>query len=230
LNWRKLWPWGNSSIPKDRPWEILDAKLSTFLTGLDETDLEIVRLRWVRKGQRHDRQWRNHRTAHYWFRVPIIVGAATVPVLAGLGVPNLATALVGLAVAILTGLDSFFRYGLRWQQARQSALAFEDEGWLFVELAGPYAEQPDHRAALKPFLTNLEAMNRRLGMAYLDLFRDTEPERKPVGPGEPASTPQPGSTSEAGAVPPSDIAVAEVVASDASQVPPDDDDPHDTDR
>jgi len=89
-----------------------------------------------------------------------------------LDVPKVATAVVGLGVAILTGLDSFFRYGLRWQQQRLAAAEIEAEGWAFLELSGRYARYPDHEKALTVFLGRLETMHRRLATTYLDLFRE----------------------------------------------------------
>jgi len=94
---------------------------------------------------------------YYIIRVPIILGAATVPVLASLSVPKLVTALVGLGVAILSGLDSFLRFGLRWQQQRRAAASIEFEGWQFRELSGHYAKHTAHKDALKVFLGRLEA-------------------------------------------------------------------------
>jgi hypothetical protein len=156
-------------------WQDVDERLPTLLNDLDQKDIEIVRLRWLQNAEHSDGLWRSHRSVYYGFRVPIIIGAATVPVLASLSVPDIATALVGLAVAILTGLDSFFRFGLRWQQRRHSAVAMESEGWGFLELSGPYAAHSNHKTALTPFLSSLEEINKRLAMAYLDLFREAEP-------------------------------------------------------
>ena len=160
-------------------WGVVQEKLPTILVGLDEKELDIVRLRWLESAKRYDELWRAHRQVFYLVRVPIIIGAATVPVLASLSVPKVATAVVGLVVAILTGLDSFFRFGLRWQQQRQAAAEIESEGWEFLELSGTYATHGNHKEAYKQFLGRLEAINRRLATAYLDLFRDTE--KRPPG-------------------------------------------------
>ena len=171
-------------MPRHTQWPDVASRLPTLLKDLDETELEIVRLRWLEKAARGDSQWRSHRMAYYGFRVQIIIGAATVPVLASLDVANVVTALVGLVVAILTGLDSFFRYGLRWQQQRRSAVELESEGWEFLELSGEYAEFESHNAALRTFLGNLEESNKRLALTYLDLFGEASPSR----PEKPAMT------------------------------------------
>jgi hypothetical protein len=141
-------------------------------SGLTPAQLKIVQARWIDQGRRSDALWRNQRLAYYAFRVPIIIGAATVPVLASLQVPHLFTAAVGLAVAILTGLDSFLHYGVRWQHQRRAATALTFEGWAFLELTGVYAERSKDEA-YRLFLKRLEELNERLETNYLDLFRES---------------------------------------------------------
>ena len=171
-------------------WKDLQDKLPTLLEDLDPNQLDIVKMRWLEPAKHYDRLWFEHRLIYYGFRVPIIIGAATVPVLASLEVPALATALVGLGVAILTGLDSFFRYGLRWQQQRRAAATLEAEGWQFLELSGPYAEPDEHKGdkgefthktAYTKFLGRLETLNRQLATRYLDLFLDEDGKHQPEG-------------------------------------------------
>jgi hypothetical protein len=153
-------------------WRVVEAKLEAILDDLDDNQREIVRLRWLEPAERFDCLWRDHRQMYYGFRVPIILGAATVPVLASLSVSKVATALVGLGVAILTGLDSFFRFGLRWQQQRHAAAEIDAEGWQFLELSGSYKKYADHKSAYVDFLGELERMNKQLATTYLDLFRE----------------------------------------------------------
>jgi hypothetical protein len=132
--------------------------------------------RWLRVAERHDNLWRSHRAAYYWvFRVPSIVLAATVPVLVSLNVNRSVTALLALALASLTALDGFFRYGLRWQQQRRAAADNEFEGWRFIELSGPeYSKHTSHQEVYKLFLTRIENTNERLATTYLDLFNEDQ--------------------------------------------------------
>ena len=139
--------------------------------GLTDGQRKIAQARWIDQGRRSDALWRNQRLAYYAFRVPIIVGAATVPVLASLAVPNLATAMVGLVVAVLTGLDSFMHYGVRWQHQRRAATALGFEGWSFLELSGVYAGR-SRDEAYSLFVKRIEELSERLEMTYLDLFRE----------------------------------------------------------
>ncbi len=158
-------------------------KASELVAGLEDLSpeqREIAQARWVQQGRMYETLWRRQRFAFYCLRVPIILGAATVPVLAGLSVPRIATALVGLLVAALTGLDGFFALGVRWQQHRRAASVIGFEGWQFLELSGDYAGK-DRRTAFSEFLTRLEDLNRNLEMTYLDIFRATSKAREPSG-------------------------------------------------
>jgi hypothetical protein len=154
-----------------RVWKAAE-NLINNLEGLDDTERQIVRTRWLSVAKRYEELWRNERIAYYSFRVPIIIGAATVPVLASLSVPRIATALVGLAVAILTGLDSLFQFGNRWRQGRLAATLITFEGWRFLELSGEAYEKLGRQDAYKLFLTQLEKLNERLSTTRLDLFSD----------------------------------------------------------
>lgn len=147
------------------------------LSDLDAERQEIVKLRWFEETKNFDLGWRRKRAAHYCFRVPTIIGAATVPVLAGLSVSRYTTAIVGLVVAVLTGLDSFFQLETRWQQQRRSALQLQFEGWQFVELSGDYAQFDTHADAYKRFLKRLEELNLNLSESYIASFREPVPKQ-----------------------------------------------------
>jgi hypothetical protein len=152
-------------------WEA--AQLIDGLNGdLTDAQRQILRVRWVEQTKMYERLWRGQRTVYYMIRVPIILGAATVPVLASLSVPRLATALLGLMVAALTGLDSFFQLGSRWQQHRHAATVLGFEGWEFLELTGSYAKMTRPKA-YEAFVKRLESMNKNFALTYLDLFRAT---------------------------------------------------------
>jgi hypothetical protein len=116
-----------------------------------------------------ERLWRNQRGFYHFLRIPIILGATTIPVLASLSVDRLATALVGLVVAALTGLDSYFQLRDRWQQHRRTATDLESQGWAFLELSGDY-EGKSRREAYKLFIGRLESINNRAAQAYLNIF------------------------------------------------------------
>ncbi|HEX4625671.1 MAG TPA: DUF4231 domain-containing protein [Solirubrobacteraceae bacterium] len=138
---------------------------------LDEAQRSVVKARWLGEAERWQNLWQRQRFIYwYCFRIPIIIGAATVPVLASLSVSKVATALVGLVVAILTGLDSFFTLGTKWQQARLAADATGSEGWRFIELSEDLYKDQTHREAYPKFLTRLERLNGRLARERVDLY------------------------------------------------------------
>jgi hypothetical protein len=163
-----LLPWRQR---RKKRWERYADALTVSLEDLSEQQREIVRLRWFDEANRYDVLWRQQRFIHYWFRVPIIAGSATVPVLASLSAAKIATVLVGLVVAILSGIDSFFHLGLRWQQQRRAGTTINFEGWQFIELSGEY-QGKSHVSQYETFLGRIEALNQRLSTKYLDIFSD----------------------------------------------------------
>jgi hypothetical protein len=151
-------------------------KLIEAMKGRDEQEdltdeqCEIILCRWLGQVEMYERLWRGQRNVYYLLRVPIIIGATTIPVLASLHVPTGWTAGVGLAVALLTALDSFFQLGRRWQLHRQAATELGFEGWEFISRIDRYGSKP--RASAYPlFITEVENLNKRLATNYLDVFR-----------------------------------------------------------
>jgi|HubBroStandDraft_1064217.scaffolds.fasta_scaffold361770_1 hypothetical protein len=151
-------------------WQEATKLIGGLKDSLTDEQRRILNTRWVGQTKMYERLWRGQRTVYYLIRVPIILGAATVPVIASLSVPRLATALLGLMVASLTGLDSFFQLGSRWQQHRHAATALGFEGWEFLELTGSYAKMTRPQA-FEAFVKRLESMNKSFALSYLDLFR-----------------------------------------------------------
>jgi hypothetical protein len=132
---------------------------------------EVLESRWIDQTLMYERLWRSQRGVYYLVRVPIILGATTIPVLASLHVPAGWTVGVGLTVAVLTALDSFFQLGARWQLHRHAATELGFEGWEFISLVGRYAKKTRASAA-RDFIAELEVMNKKLALAYLAVFRE----------------------------------------------------------
>src|SRR6266849_7820229 len=53
--------------------------------GLNSEQGKILKTRWVGQAKMYERLWRGQRSLYYLIRVPIIIGATTIPVLASLG-------------------------------------------------------------------------------------------------------------------------------------------------
>jgi hypothetical protein len=137
---------------------------------LSAHECRILKSRWIGQTVMYEHLWRSQRGTYYLLRIPIILGATTIPVLASLSAPKLVTAAVGLVVAVLTALDSFFQFGSRWQRHRQAATELGFRGWEFLELSGTFAKK-SRREAYAEFITGLEALNKRQATAYMELFR-----------------------------------------------------------
>jgi hypothetical protein len=152
---------------------LIDALGADAEDGLSPEQCQILKTRWVEQAMMYDQLWRGQRAIYYLVRVPIILGATTIPVLASLSVDKLIVALVGLAVALLTALDSFLQLGPRWHQHSHTATELGFEGWLFLERAGSYSGKTP-RQAYEAFITRLEAMNRKAAFTYLSAFRATD--------------------------------------------------------
>jgi hypothetical protein len=152
---------------------LIDALGGDTEDSLRPEQCRLLKVRWVEQAKMYDQLWRVQRATYYMVRVPIILGATTIPVLASLGAGRLATALVGLAVALLTALDSFLQLGSRWHQHCRTATELGFEGWMFLERAGAYAGKTTHQA-YQAFVTRLEAMNHKAALTYLSAFRASE--------------------------------------------------------
>jgi hypothetical protein len=143
------------------------------LTELSESERVIVRTRWLDEARAYRNLWKLQRRAYYSLRIPMVIGATTVPALAGLGGPKIVTVLVGLVVAILTALDGLFRLGSRWQQARFAEEMLSSEGWRFLGLTGEAYEGIERRQdAYEVFLERLEDQNEQLSLVRLGLFNE----------------------------------------------------------
>jgi hypothetical protein len=173
-SWSPRALFGRMSPEVRASWEVAECLVDRMKGAgedhLSSEEVGVVKSRWIDQTIMYERQWRTQRWVYYLFRVPIILLATTIPVLASLAVPKEVTAFVGLAVALLTALDGFFQLGTRWQQHRHAAVEVGFEGWEFVELSGQYAKAA-RKPAYKAFVTNLESLNKRLASTYLDVFR-----------------------------------------------------------
>ena len=112
-----------------------------------------------------DRAEQNQRR-YYSLRLITIAAGVVVPALVGLSVrsESVTTALawvtfaLSLAVALAAALDGFFRFRERWRNYRRTAEALKSQGWLFLQLAGPYAGFESHSKAYPVFAGQVEAL------------------------------------------------------------------------
>src|SRR3989442_112409 len=100
--------------------------LGSVLSGMiDRTDLsdsqkDLIRARWLQELLRSDRQVRRDRTWFYALRIPVVVGAATLPAIVNLKVSDKTVwggwaLLLSVAGAIGASLEGGLPYGPRWR-------------------------------------------------------------------------------------------------------------------
>jgi hypothetical protein len=163
--------WLGGGKAQGQSWRTAE-RLLDGLEELSDQERDVVRTRWLVATRRYDELWQKQRLGYFFLRGLTLVGAAIVPVLVSLSAPRLATAIVGLSVAILTGLDSLFRLAERWRQARFAASVMGSEGWRFLELSGDTYRGLSRQDACKVFLSRLEDVHERISMMRLDIFTD----------------------------------------------------------
>jgi hypothetical protein len=169
--------WLGGGKAQEQSWRSAE-RLLDGLKELSEQERDVVRTRWLVETRRYDELWQKQRLGYFLLRGLTVVGAAIVPVMVSLSAPKLATALVGVSVAILTGFDSLFRLAERWRQARFAAAVMTFEGWRFLELSGEIYGGLNRRDACQVFLSRLEDVHERISMMRLDIFADGDREFK----------------------------------------------------
>jgi hypothetical protein len=132
---------------------------------LDEGGKTYLRDRWFNQVEWLSAKAGQTQRRYYSLRMITGVGSAVVASLAGaatLGatvgrVARIAVFAFGLLIAMATGIEQLFRYGERWQHYRQQAEMLKTEGWLYLQLAGPYkADGATHQTALPAFAERIE--------------------------------------------------------------------------
>jgi hypothetical protein len=114
-------------------------------------------LRWLEDGSA------TNLVLYYALRIPAIVLAALVPALVALDLGTVGrtiTVVLGVVVAATTTIEHFLSSGQRWRHYRGSVELMKSEGWLYLQLAGPYANHPTLETAFPDFVTRVEALMR----------------------------------------------------------------------
>ena len=142
--------------------------------GLTDFQCHVLRSRWLDQMLWADRAAGRAQRKHYALRTVAIVGGVLIPALVGVSVSGtvgnaarVAAWVVGVLVAIAVGVDAFYRFGERWRHYRRMTEGLKAEGWLFFELAGPYARYDTHSAAVRRFGVKVEALLAEDVGAYL---------------------------------------------------------------
>ena len=118
---------------------------------------------------------------YYSLRIPALILAATVPALIALdfgAVGRTITVVLGIVVAATTGVEHFLNSGQRWRHYRGTAELMKSEAWLYLELAGDYANYTRHDAAFATFVARAEALMREEVREYVSTI--VSEQRKPA--------------------------------------------------
>ena len=175
--------------------QTLERDLGALIDGLElpEVRKHALRSRWLDQVL-----WMEGRTARasFWhsiLRVTALVGGILIPVLAGLSIegslaniPHYSIVVLGLVVAISTGLEELFQFGERWRHYRQTVETLKIEGWRFFQLSDPYRRYGDHAQAYPLFADRVEDVLRqdvRLYITEMAQAREEAAERE-AGPAE----------------------------------------------
>ncbi len=137
-------------------------------------------LRWLEDGSA------TNLAGYYALRIPAIVLAALVPALVALDLGTVGrtiTVVLGVVVAATTTVEHFLGSGQRWRHYRGRVELMKSEGWLYLQLAGPYASHATREAAFADFVARVEALMRDEVREYVTTI---VAEQRP-SPGAPAA-------------------------------------------
>lgn len=114
-------------------------------------------LRWLEDGST------TNLVLYYALRIPAIVLAALVPALVALDLGTVGrtiTVALSVVVAATTAVEHFLSSGERWRHYRGTVELMKSEGWLYLQLAGPYASHSTLEAAFPEFVARVETLMR----------------------------------------------------------------------
>jgi Protein of unknown function (DUF4231) len=135
--------------------------------NLDAQQRDFLQLRWLDQVTWMEAKASKAQWFYYRLRLITIVGAVVVPALVALNTlegwqgdaARIGAWTVSLVVAVSAAVDGFFQFGTRWRNYRSSAERLKTEGWLYLELAGPYAAvDSSYRDAYHIFVSRVEEL------------------------------------------------------------------------
>jgi hypothetical protein len=154
---------------------------ATFERLIDEADIDgrqrdFLKLRWLDQVTWVEAKAAKSQRLYYRLRLVTIIGAVIVPALVSLNAldgwygnaAQIATWVVSLIVAVSAAIEGFFQFGQRWRNYRGAAEQLKAEGWLYFELAGPYASvNGSHGDAYVTFVSRVEDLLQKEVAAYI---------------------------------------------------------------
>jgi len=144
--------------------------------GVDQQRKRFLKSRWLDQVIWTEGKANQARNRYYLLRLTTVVGALLVPALVSLDPSDetlgdalrIATWVVSLVVAVSAAVEQFFHFGDRWRNYRRTAERLKAEGWLYLQLSGPYAAtRATHGAAYPAFALRVEELIQADVDAYL---------------------------------------------------------------
>jgi hypothetical protein len=132
---------------------------------LDPRQRDFLELRWLDQVTWMEGKASKSQRLYYRLRLITIVGAVTVPALVALNTldgwagnaAQIGSWVLSLVVAVSAAVEGFFQFGQRWRNYRSTAERLKAEGWLYLELAGPYASADgSHNDMYRTFVSRVE--------------------------------------------------------------------------
>jgi hypothetical protein len=139
---------------------------------LNEIDKETLQLQWVSELNYADGKAVKCRRNYTLIKISVFVAGVLIPVFANIKFSyeitdnfqfsNLAlTTILGVIVAIGTGLNQILKYEERWNLYRRNAELLKNEGENYFGLGGAYKEASDHQHAFRDFNSNIAAIKKQ---------------------------------------------------------------------
>ena len=131
----------------------MSAKGTKYDDLIDQLELadfrkELLKRRWADQTVWHGKKSGEAKKRMIRFRVVIIVGGILLPAVGFL--PDnwamIATPIISIIVAIVAGLETFFKDAEKHSQYRETAEILKIEGWSYFACTGDYRGQNNKRA------------------------------------------------------------------------------------
>ena len=110
---------------------VADRATAVTLERLDD------QISWYNGKSAINRRW------HYRLKVATLISAGVIPVTAAVGSPSYVAGTLGVFVVIVEGLQQLFQFHQNWVNYRGTCESLKHEKFLFLALAGAYANA-DH--------------------------------------------------------------------------------------
>jgi len=148
----------------------LDALIRN-LGNLAGDQRDYLQERWRPQVIRAKKRVEANRRNYYWWRLPTVLGAVSLPPLASPTVEapwaRWAALVVSLIVAACTAVEGLYRFGNRWRLYRRMLDELRREGWAYAYKIGAPYEEAEAAKTFLSFVRRSEDILRRYGEEYI---------------------------------------------------------------